>query len=188
VAHALAKVPTDRYASAKVFAEDIEDILAGQPPRHTTGRAPAPPPTTLVTTAEELPSGLLEPTARADGGEATARSGASAAALVLPFGKRVSLAVVDGPQKGTVFKLERPRALIGRKDGGAGADVEIADPQTSRAHALVECYGTRIVLRDLDSTNGTHVNERRVSEADLENGAEFRVGHTRLMLILTDAE
>jgi serine/threonine-protein kinase len=37
LARALAKEPARRYATAEAFAEDVEDILAGQHPRHATG-------------------------------------------------------------------------------------------------------------------------------------------------------
>jgi pSer/pThr/pTyr-binding forkhead associated (FHA) protein len=44
------------------------------------------------------------------------------------------------------------------------------------------------VLRDLGSTNGTFVGEERINEKEMENHAEFRIGRTRFMLILADAE
>jgi serine/threonine-protein kinase len=37
VGRAMAKNPQDRYADGRMMAEDIEDILAGRPPRHRTG-------------------------------------------------------------------------------------------------------------------------------------------------------
>src|SRR5437867_3511001 len=37
VARAMAKAPADRYSAARLFAEDIEDVLAGRPPRHRAG-------------------------------------------------------------------------------------------------------------------------------------------------------
>ena len=37
VARAMAKAPPDRYAVARLFAEDIDDVLAGRPPRHRVG-------------------------------------------------------------------------------------------------------------------------------------------------------
>ena len=52
--------------------------------------------------------------------------------------------------------------MIGRAGGGVGADIEVHDPETSRAHAAVECYGTRRAPKDLESTNGTWVAEHRV--------------------------
>jgi hypothetical protein len=36
---AMAKAPGDRYARARMLAEDIEDVLAGRPPRHRAGWA-----------------------------------------------------------------------------------------------------------------------------------------------------
>jgi pSer/pThr/pTyr-binding forkhead associated (FHA) protein len=121
-------------------------------------------------------------------GEGTLHAGASAAALRLPAGKRVSLAIVDGPQKGRVFPFDQPRLVIGRAAGGVGAQVELTDPEASRTHAVVECRGSRIMVRDLGSTNGTFIGPRRIAEADLEDHGEFRIGRTRLMLIITDEE
>lgn len=37
LARALAKSPADRYSTAEAFAEDVEDVLAGEPPRHAAG-------------------------------------------------------------------------------------------------------------------------------------------------------
>ena len=99
-----------------------------------------------------------------------------------------ALAVLSGATQGNVFGLSRPTALIGRSGGRAGADIELEDPEVSRAHAVVECRGSRVVVRDLGSTNGTFVDDQRVEERELEDKSEFRVGGTRLMLILSDAD
>jgi hypothetical protein len=37
LARALAKSPADRYSTAEAFAEDVEDVLAGEAPRHAAG-------------------------------------------------------------------------------------------------------------------------------------------------------
>jgi eukaryotic-like serine/threonine-protein kinase len=37
VARAMAKAPPDRYPVARLLAEDIDDVLAGRPPRHRAG-------------------------------------------------------------------------------------------------------------------------------------------------------
>jgi pSer/pThr/pTyr-binding forkhead associated (FHA) protein len=47
-------------------------------------------------------------------------------------------------------------------------------------------HGARVVLKDLGSTNGIFVNDVKVSQSEIENRAEFRLGGTRLMLIMTD--
>ena len=51
-------------------------------------------------------------------------------------------------------------------------------------HAAVEAYGDRFVLRDLDSTNGTFFDGKRVKLAEIKNRSEFDVGGTGLMLIV----
>jgi len=111
--------------------------------------------------------------------QAAARSGFS-----LPRGKRVSLAVVAGPGNGNLYRINRPRVVLGRT--GAGATIELDDPEISRSHAALECHGARIVLRDLSSRNGTFVDEHAVEERVLQDGSEFRLGRTRLMLIVSD--
>ena len=63
--------------------------------------------------------------------EATRRRG-----LKLPRGKRVSLAVVAGAGNGNLYRLDRPRVVLGR--AGAGATIEIDDPEVSRSHAALE--------------------------------------------------
>jgi len=105
-------------------------------------------------------------------------------ALALPQHKRLSIAILAGRRKGNVVPLEKPRVVLGRK--GAGADVEIDDPEMSRAHAVLECHGPRIVLRDLGSRNGTFVGEERVESHELEDRSEFRLGGSAFMLIVTD--
>jgi serine/threonine-protein kinase len=179
VARALAKAPSDRYPDGETLARDLEDVLEGRPPR-LGGRAARPKP--LPVPQVEAAPGRL-PLA----GEATAAGGASED-LCLPPGKRVSLAILDGPHQGEIFTLDRPQVVIGRTGGGSGAHMEIPDPEISRAHTALECRGRQIVLRDLNSTNGTFVGEERISDRELEDHDEFRVGRTRLMLILADLE
>lgn len=104
--------------------------------------------------------------------------------LALPRDKRLSIAILTGRRKGDVIPLERPRTVLGRK--GARADVEIDDPEMSRAHAALECHGSKVVLRDLESRNGTFVGEQRVESRELEDRSEFRLGGTSLMLIVSD--
>jgi S-DNA-T family DNA segregation ATPase FtsK/SpoIIIE len=82
-----------------------------------------------------------------------------------------------------VIPVERARFVIGRR--GGGADLEIDDPALSRRHAALEVMGHVVVLRDLASRNGTFVDDKRVETATLEDRAEFRLGATSFMLILT---
>ena len=111
--------------------------------------------------------------------QATRRSG-----LALPRGKRVCVAVLAGPGRGNRYVLDRPRVVIGR--AGAGAALQLDDPEVSREHAALECRDERVFLRDLGSRNGTFVDDRRVEERPLSDRSEFRLGRTLLMLTITD--
>ena len=64
--------------------------------------------------------------------------------------------------------------------------VVLSDSEVSRQHASIEVHGSKVVLKDLGSTNGTFVNDQKVTQCEIENRAEFRVGGTVLMLIMTD--
>jgi serine/threonine-protein kinase len=178
VARAIAKNPADRYPTAEAFAADLAAAAAGWPVEASPLTASA------LATPAPAAAGAPSPEAPAGG---TVRAG-STPGLALPAAKRVSLAILEGARQGETFVFARPRIVIGRASGGVGADVEIDDPEASRGHAAVECYGARVVVRDLQSTNGTFVGEARVEQAELTNHDEFRIGRTRFMLILTDPE
>lgn len=98
----------------------------------------------------------------------------------MPEGVRVSVALLSGPDTGQVLPCKVSRAVIGR----AGSDLPIQDDEISRRHAMVEIRDDRYFLKDLGSTNGTFVDERRISETEIFNHTEFRVGVTRCMLIV----
>jgi predicted Zn finger-like uncharacterized protein len=104
-------------------------------------------------------------------------------ALQLPAGKRLSLAILEGPDAGQVFRIDRPRVTIGR----SGADLTLNDSEASRQHAAVEIRDSAFTLSDLGSTNGTLVAGEKISVAvELTDKSEFQVGTTTLMLIVTE--
>jgi serine/threonine protein kinase len=178
VARALAKSPSQRYANGRALAEDLEDVLARRPPR-TAMPQPRRQTSTTVPSATPVSKEVLE-------GHRTVRAGSGRGALAFPPGRRVSLAILSGSRQGDVIVLQRPSALIGRAGAGGDADIEVPDPEVSRAHAVVECYGSRMLLRDLDSRNGTFVTEQRIKQQELHDREEFRVGRTRIMVVLSD--
>jgi serine/threonine-protein kinase len=56
VGRAMAKAPPDRYSAARLFAEDIDDVLAGRPPRHRAGWSmPRPGERTIASGRLETP-------------------------------------------------------------------------------------------------------------------------------------
>lgn len=57
----------------------------------------------------------------------------------------------------------------------------IPDPAVSRAHCRLETRGGTVLLSDLNSTNGTWVNGRRVQHEELTDGDRLLVGRTELV-------
>ncbi|HEX6099501.1 MAG TPA: FHA domain-containing protein [Thermoanaerobaculia bacterium] len=101
----------------------------------------------------------------------------------LPAGKRLSLAILEGPDAGSVYRIDKPRVTIGR----ANADLTLNDSEASRQHAAVEIRETVYTLTDLGSTNGTLVSGEKIDgQVELSDKSEFQVGTTTLMLIVTE--
>jgi diguanylate cyclase (GGDEF)-like protein len=77
---------------------------------------------------------------------------------------------------GTRFRL-RPGSVI---EIGRSPSSEISLPEVlsiSRAHARLEHQGSRVVVEDLGSTNGTYVNDRLIQKGQqLRSGDRFQVG------------
>jgi predicted Zn finger-like uncharacterized protein len=121
-----------------------------------------------------------------DTAEKEAAASAAAAAsdvLAMPDGRRLSLAIINGPDAGSVFRVEKPRVTIGRSN----ADLTLNDTEASRNHAAVEIRGLAYTLVDLGSTNGTLVNGEKIAgPTEMQNHSEFVVGASTLMLIVTE--
>jgi hypothetical protein len=77
-----------------------------------------------------------------------------------------------------VVVLTRPVTVVGR---GADAELRLPDTGVSRAHAEVRLDGDGARVVDLQSTNGTLVNGRRVEEAELQDGDRLDIGATSLI-------
>lgn len=117
--------------------------------------------------------------------EAAAVPAPEAEGLGIPTDRRFALAITDGANAATVFRIEKPRVTIGR----SGADIVLDDAELSREHAALEIRGSAVLLEDLGSTNGTFVNSERIAQPiELQNQQEFVVGMTTLMLIVTPVE
>jgi pSer/pThr/pTyr-binding forkhead associated (FHA) protein len=93
--------------------------------------------------------------------------------------KVMELVVRTGPQAGMQFPLDRAVVRIGR---GSGSDILLDDSQASRQHAEISRQGDKLSIRDLGSTNGTYVNDSRItSPRSLGPGDRVRIGETTLI-------
>lgn len=72
---------------------------------------------------------------------------------------------------------------IGRIDSN---DVRIDDLSVSRVHAEVYREGSALFIRDLESTNGTRVNGKKVRQKKLNQGDIVVVGETKLRWVVIE--
>jgi pSer/pThr/pTyr-binding forkhead associated (FHA) protein len=91
--------------------------------------------------------------------------------------KRAALVIRSGGFEGTRYELAGEETLIGRNPT---TDITLLDEGISREHAIIlfdadhACYE----IEDLETTNGTKVNGKRVRSAPLAAGDEIQIGHT----------
>ena len=98
-----------------------------------------------------------------------------------------SLFVIQGNDQGTRFEFDEgdeEKVALGRD---ASNRVQLHDTEVSRRHAEIECADSVLRLRDLESSNGTFVNGRRIDVHDLSSGDQVQMGGT-LMLFTAPGE
>ena len=93
-------------------------------------------------------------------------------------GPSAYLVVISGPSFGEMYKLKGERSTLGRGDR---TDIRVLDDGVSREHAAIERDGGKMVLVDLDSTNGTFCNGARVTRHDLTDGDKISIGATTIL-------
>jgi pSer/pThr/pTyr-binding forkhead associated (FHA) protein len=89
--------------------------------------------------------------------------------------------VLRGFYEGLEVPVDRDWVVIGR---GRGADIMIAEPTMSRAHAAIGFDGKAFFVQDLGSTNGTRVNGGSTERAGIKNGDEVQLGKLLLKVDL----
>ena len=89
------------------------------------------------------------------------------------------LVILSEGMTGRSHELTVDKTTIGRVEDNAFA---ITDPSVSSHHCEVLLHGTDVVVRDLNSTNGTFINGEMITEATLKPGQILRLGQIELRL------
>jgi diguanylate cyclase (GGDEF)-like protein len=99
--------------------------------------------------------------------------------------KLATLFVLRGADTGLRIPLTKPQVTIGRT---LDADLVFQDDRISRRHASIshDPETNTYTLVDLDSTNGTYVNDQPVRKTVLEDGNKIFIGGTILKFMLQD--
>ena len=91
------------------------------------------------------------------------------------------LRVKSGVNSGKVFDITSEALVLGRDVPDGGKNIQVLDQGVSRRHAEIFRIGEMFFIRDLESRNGTFVNDEPVSEAVLRIGDQIRIGNTVLI-------
>lgn len=95
----------------------------------------------------------------------------------------VKLIVVGGKHAGRAIPITGPKFVIGR---APDCQLRPGSDLVSRHHCQLEVEPGRVVLRDLNSRNGTFVNDQPIREPyALRNGDQIKIGTLEFQVELT---
>src|SRR5580698_6369223 len=89
------------------------------------------------------------------------------------------LVVLTQSMAGRSCDLAAERTTVGRVEDNA---FQIAEPSVSSRHCEIFLRGSDIVVKDLNSTNGTFINGEKTTEGVLKPGQTLRLGNIELKL------
>ncbi|MBZ5537161.1 MAG: FHA domain-containing protein [Acidobacteriia bacterium] len=94
------------------------------------------------------------------------------------------IVITEATREQTV-ELLSPSTVLGREPG---CDIQLLDLKLSRRHARLEVSPQGVKLSDLGSRNGTFLNGRQITEAWLNHGDTFQIGHVRITFLQAKGE
>ena len=95
---------------------------------------------------------------------------------------QASVTIQGGPDSGKTIPLSRRPITLGRRSDN---DVVIDETTVSRRHGLIMESPDGFVVRDLNATNGTFVNQQKIGrqETPLKHGDTIRLAGSEVTLI-----
>ncbi len=103
----------------------------------------------------------------------TASIGSDPTLVVTP----ITVEAIDGPGKGPRATLKSGSLTVG---SDKACELRIEDDTVSRRHALLELLPGEVMVRDLESRNGTRYLGAKISTAHVPIGGTIKVGKTTL--------
>ncbi len=89
------------------------------------------------------------------------------------------LVVLSPGMTGRTHELKAEKTTIGRVEDNT---FQISEPSVSSHHSEVLLRGKEVVVRDLNSTNGTFINGEKITESVLKTNQILRLGQIELRL------
>jgi pSer/pThr/pTyr-binding forkhead associated (FHA) protein len=89
------------------------------------------------------------------------------------------LVILTHGMTGRTHELKVDKTTIGRVEDNL---FQIAEPSVSSHHCEVLLRGNEVVIKDLNSTNGTFIDDEKITESVLKPGHTLRLGQIELRL------
>ncbi|MGA2685517.1 MAG: FHA domain-containing protein [Verrucomicrobiota bacterium] len=89
------------------------------------------------------------------------------------------LVILTQGMTGRTHELKVDKTTIGRVEDNL---FQIAEPSVSSHHCEVLLRGNEVVIKDLNSTNGTFIDDEKITESVLKPGHTLRLGQIELRL------
>jgi hypothetical protein len=96
-----------------------------------------------------------------------------------------ALRVLTGPQAGQILDLKMGRNVIGR---GATCDIKLISQGVSKEHSELHVYKDKIIMTDLQSSNGSYINGVRMQNGLIRLGDKVSVHDVIFDVIPADAQ
>ncbi len=96
--------------------------------------------------------------------------------------KRGVLVCISGDLLDEKVKLRRDNTIIGREKN----DIVVIDPEVSATHCQIQYMNNEYVIFDMNSSNGTYVNNDRIVKKKLNEGDVIQLGKTSFKFVLED--
>jgi ABC transport system ATP-binding/permease protein len=90
--------------------------------------------------------------------------------------------ILDSPDASEPVTFRMPPGTVKTIGRSPGAEFIVEAALVSRLHCQLTATADRLRVKDLDSTNGTFVNGKRVQDAELHDGDTLSVGRVDLVV------
>ena len=90
------------------------------------------------------------------------------------------LVAIAGKLQGTVLSITDSPTIIGRE---RGVTLYLPEGSISRRHSQIERDADEFILTDLDSLNGTFVNDVPIKRRTLQHGDRIRIGNSHFLFL-----
>src|SRR5258708_37394904 len=91
---------------------------------------------------------------------------------------KITIQVLEGFERGRVFADLPTPVSIGREEDNT---IQLNDERVSRFHVKIQEDGGRVILTDLESTNGTRINWHPLQMRALQFGDQSSIGRSILV-------